>query len=157
MTNLLLHFTLPATGEEYFLFLDVNWNICKADILLHVPWYAKHIFIYVDNKYVVSFDYRGFLIFINHFTTNPGIGKMCWVHFDKKCFAVKSRWGKNGSHARQYETWYISFDFYHHSSESLTLSCPVHIETLAMIYWNSCVAPTCQKEKSQLYKIIVVM
>ena len=55
-----------------------------------------------------------------------------------------------------HETWYISFDFYHHSSESLTLSYPVHIETLAMIYWNSCVAPTCQK-KSQLYKIMVVM
>ena len=44
----------------------------------------------------------------------------------------------------------------------LTLCYPVHLETLAVIYWNSCVALKCQKkqkqiEVSQLHKIMVVM
>ena len=42
----------------------------------------------------------------------------------------------------------------------LTLRYPMHIETLAVIYWNSRVALTCKNKTidvSQLYKIMVVM
>ena len=38
-----------------------------------------------------------------------------WVHFDQKCLAARSSWGKNESDAHQYDEWYISSDS-HHSS-----------------------------------------
>ena len=48
---------------------------CNADIVLHIHLNAKHLSMFVENKYLVKFDDRDFLTLINHFITNPLIGK----------------------------------------------------------------------------------
>ena len=42
---------LPATGEEYFLISMLIGMYCKADMFLHILWNAKHISMFVENKY----------------------------------------------------------------------------------------------------------
>ena len=46
----------------------------KAAIFSYIICYAKHVFIFVENNYLIWFDYTDFLILINPFAT-PGIGK----------------------------------------------------------------------------------
>ena len=50
---------------------------CKAGIFSHILWNAKHLCNFVEDNYIIWFDYMEFLILINPFTTNPGYGQIC--------------------------------------------------------------------------------
>ena len=63
----------------------------------------------------------------------------CWNCFGKVCDRIKT-----GSDAHPYEEWYISFDATVISPKVSMLFYPVAIETLAVIHWNSYVAPNCK-------------
>ena len=49
---------------------------CKGDMFLHTLWNAKHLSMFVENKYLVWFAYTDFLTLISSFNTNPGYWKI---------------------------------------------------------------------------------
>ena len=122
---------------------------CNADIVLHIRWNAQHFSVFVDNNYLDKFDHSDFLISINLFTTNPGCCQIPAEYILTRSASPLDRdevkmdlmlANMNGNRFPVIST--IIF------LTMLTTCYMVHLEILPVIYWNSCVALKCQKEKS---------
>ena len=46
------HYDVIVMGEEYSLIWTLIWIYCKADTFLHILWNAKHLCMFVENKYL---------------------------------------------------------------------------------------------------------
>ena len=84
-----------------------------------------------------------------------------WAHRDQEWFAIRSRWCKNGSGARQIEYNRFQLISTFIPPKVLATCYPIHLETVAVIDWNSCVALKCQRENVtdifKLYNIMIVI
>ena len=140
-----------------------NFGIyCKADIFLHIPWYAKHFSTFVENKYPIKFDYTEFLILVNPSTNKPGYWQICvWYILARNASPRDRDEVKTDLMLAAMKNKIFPLISITDLLKVLTLCYQVHLEMLVLIYWNSWVALKCQREKSidasQLYKIMVVM
>ena len=134
---------------------------CKADLYLHIRWNSNHLSMFVENKYLVQFGYTAFLASSKPFITDPGYWKFCveyiltgiaWpLEHDEVKIDLMLVNMKNNIFPL------ISAIIL---PKVLTPCYPLHIETLTVIYSNSCVGLNVKEKAidiSQLYQIVVVM
>ena len=130
---------------------------CKTDICLHIISNAKHLPMFLENNCLIQFDFTDFLTQINPFTTKPGCFQLCFeLNANQTCLATLSWLGKMDLMLADMKNSILTLKSTIILLKMLTPCYPIHIETLAVIYWNPCVALKCRREKSvdvsQLYK-----
>ena len=137
----LTYSTLPSKGEEYFLIWTYIGMYCKVDMIIRNSLERLTPFC-VCRQYVSCLIWLYRLSYFNHpFTTNLGFWKFCVEDIltknaspldrDKVTMDLMLINMKN-------DTFFLISTII--LPKMFTLCYPVNLETLAVIYWNSCVA-----------------
>ena len=107
----------------------------KADIFLHIPWNAKHLSMFVENGYLIRFDYTDFLILINSFTTNPGYWQIYVEHILTRSALPLARYeAKTDLMCTSMKNYVFPLISCIILPKVFTLCYPVDLEMLAIIY-----------------------
>ena len=125
---------------------------CNADTFLYILWNAKQCSKFVADNYLIWFDNMDALITINHFTTNPGYWQICVEHvLTRSVLPLDRDEVKTDLMLTNMKNDLCPLISTIVPKKILTLCYPVYFETLAVIYWISCVTLKNQREKSLTY------